>query len=493
MNHWKLSATDLAAKIRSGEITSQAATAAYFDRIDATEPTLRSFLATNREQAMQAAQTSDERYRAGKPRSPFDGVPIAIKDVLVTRDFPTTCGSKMLEGYLSPFDATIVERIREAGLIIVGKANMDEFAMGSSCENSAYGSSRNPWDTSRTPGGSSGGSASAVASGQTPLAIGTDTGGSIRLPASFCGITGLKPTYGRVSRYGLVAYASSLDQPGPMARSVRDCAGLLEIIAGNDKRDATSSRRAVPAYSAALGTPAKKGIRVGIPEECLGEGLDPEVKAAFLKARDTLADVGVSFSTVSLPHSKYAVETYYIVATAEASSNLARFDGVRYGHRSKNAETLTDLYELSRSEGFGAEVKRRIMLGTFVLSSGYYDAYFTKACQVRTLIRNDFLRAFEQVDCLMLPTSPTVAFPLGSKVKDPLALYLADIYTTSVNLAGLPGLALPCGFSAPQSTSPKGLPIGMQFIGKDFDEETLLALGDLYQQNTSWHGQYPNL
>ncbi len=428
---------------------------------------IHSFLALSRERALRQAEQIDGMAARREKLPPLAGVPVAIKDVLAMRGAPATAGSKILEGYLPPYDATAVAKLEAAGAVLLGKLNCDEFAMGSSNENSAYGPVRNPRALDRVPGGSSGGSAAAVAAGFCVGSLGTDTGGSIRQPAAFCGVVGLLPSYGRVSRYGLIAFASSLDRVGPFARSVEDAAVLLEVLAGKDARDATSSDLPVAAYAAELGK-GVEGLRVGVPAEYFGEGLDPEVRAAVERAIESLrAEVSV-ITPVSLPHTRYAIPTYYVLATAEASSNLSRFDGVRFGLRAPGVETLHGMYRETRDEGFGAEVKRRILLGTYALSAGYYDAYYRKAQQVRTLLTRDFLQAFEQVDVLITPMTPTPAFRLGEKADDPLSMYLADIYTVAASLAGLPGISVPCG------TTAEGLPIGVQLIGRHFDEATML-------------------
>lgn len=411
------------------------------------------------------------------------GLPIAHKDIFVTRDVRTTCGSRMLEAFVPPYDATVVERLQEAGCVLVGKTNMDEFAMGSSNETSFFGPVRNPWDLNRVPGGSSGGSAAAVAAGLVPVATGTDTGGSIRQPAALCGVTGLKPTYGRVSRYGMIAFASSLDQAGILARSAEDVAWVLRAMAGHDPRDSTSVDRPVPDYVAALGQ-GVRGRRIGILQNCFDEGLDPQVEARIRDALRVLEGLGAKLCDIRLPHLALSVPTYYVLAPAECSSNLARYDGVRFGHRADNAQDLTELYRRSRSEGFGAEVQRRILIGTYVLSHGYYDAYYLKAQRVRRLIREDFLRAWADVDLLAGPTTPTPAFRLGEKTSDPLTMYLNDIYTIGVNLAGLPALSIPAGFV-------DGLPVGLQLIGSDFSEETILSTAHAFQGATGWHELMP--
>jgi aspartyl-tRNA(Asn)/glutamyl-tRNA(Gln) amidotransferase subunit A len=414
-------------------------------------------------------------------------VPVALKDVIAVKGQRLSCGSKILENFVSPYDATVTEKLRAAGAVVFGRVNMDEFAMGSSTENSAFGASRNPWDTDRIPGGSSGGSAVAVAADECLAALGSDTGGSIRQPAALCGCVGLKPTYGRVSRYGLVAYASSLDQIGPFTKTVRDAATVLGVISGHDPRDSTSVPQPVPDYSAAL-TGQIKGLKLGLPREYLAAGgLDPQVKAAVDAAVNQLRELGAELVEISLPHTDYALATYYIIATAEASANLARFDGIRYGLRAEGQDPI-ELYQNTRGQGFGDEVKRRIILGTYVLSSGYYDAYYLRAQRVRTLIRQDFLKAFEKVDAIVTPTTPTAAFKVGEKVADPLQMYLSDIFTLSCNLAGICGISIPCGFT----DSPK-LPIGLQLLGKPFGEESLLRIAHAYEQATEWHQARPTL
>ena len=472
-------------KLRKRELSSQELTAAVFERIASTDQRLHSYITLDREDALEAAKKADEVFQAGNPASPMTGIPIALKDNLLTRGLRTTCASKVLGDFMPPYDATVVARLRAQGTIIIGKTNLDEFAMGSSAENSAFFPTRNPWALERVPGGSSGGSAAAVAADQCIAALGTDTGGSIRQPAAFCGIVGLKPTYGRVSRYGVVAFASSMDQVGPMTKDIRDAALLLEGIAGHDPADSTSVKQAVPDYAAAL-TGEIKGVRIGVPREYFVAGMQEETGAAVRAAIGELEKGGATLEEVTLPHSEYAVAVYYIVATAEASSNLARYDGMRFGHRAQ-AKDLLETYLASRAEGFGAEVKRRIMLGTYALSAGYYDAYYLKAQRVRALIRKDFEDAFHRVDALITPAAPTTAFNIGEKIQDPLAMYLSDICTISVNLAGLPALSLPCGFDA------RGLPIGMQIIGKPFDESTILNLGYGYEQSTEWHARTPPL
>jgi aspartyl-tRNA(Asn)/glutamyl-tRNA(Gln) amidotransferase subunit A len=437
-------------------------------RIAATDGKLGAFLTVTADRARAAADEADARTARGARRSPLDGVPFGLKDIFLTKGVETTCASRILEGYVPPYDATVVERLAGAGTVVVGKLNMDEFAMGSSNENSAYKPCHNPWDLSRTPGGSSGGSAAAVAARQVHGALGTDTGGSIREPAAFCGVVGLKPTYGRVSRYGVIAFASSLDQVGPLARSVEDAALVLRTIAGHDPRDMTSSTRPVDDYLAGLEGGAK-GLRIGVPKEWFGGGVDAGVERAVRAALDTYQRLGAELVEISLPHSKYGIAAYYLIAPAEASSNLARYDGIRYGFRAKDAKGLKDLYTLSREGGFGPEPKRRIMLGTYALSSGYYDAYYLRAQKVRTLIRRDFDEAFERCDVVAGPVTPSVAFKLGERTQDPLQMYLADIFTITCNLAALPGLSVPCGLEAGS-----GMPVGLQLLGRPFDEGTLL-------------------
>ena len=454
--------------------------------IDRLEPQLRALVSYDADRARKLAREVDERIARSQEVGPLAGAPLLVKDNICTRFGPTTCASKILENFQAPYDAHVVERLEAAGAIILGKTNLDEFAMGGSTENSAMGPTRNPWALDRVPGGSSGGSAAAVAAGMVPAALGSDTGGSIRQPASFCGITGLKPTYGRVSRYGLVAYGSSLDQIGPFARNVRDAALLLEIIAGHDSRDSTSVNSPVPRYTAALDTPLD-GVRIGYAEEYFGEGLDPEVRQAVEAALDVYRSAGATVVPIHLPHTKYCIACYYLVATAEASSNLARYDGVHYGHRTAAPEDYIDVYCASRQEGFGPEVRRRIMLGTYALSSGYYDAYYLKALKVRTLIKQDFEQAFGQVDVIACPTAPTPPWVIGEKINDPLAMYLMDVYTVSANLAGIPGISIPCGFSG------AGLPIGLQLLGPHFAEERLLRIAHEYQRHTDWHTRAPQI
>ena len=478
----QLTVAAASAALASGELTSVALTEALLERIAMLEPTFQAFLTVTGERALDAARAADQSRHATS--GPLHGIPLAIKDVIATRGVPTTCGSAILDGFVPPYNATVVERLEAAGAVNLGKLNCDEFAMGSSTETSAYQVTRNPWDPERVPGGSSGGSAAAVAAGMVPASLGTDTGGSIRQPAALCGVSGLKPTYGRVSRYGLIAYASSLDQIGPLAWSAADLALLLGVIAGHDPRDGTSAQYAVPNYAAAL-TGDLRGLRVGVPREYFVEGMEPGVAQATREAIAVLRDQGATLVELSLPHTKYALPTYYIIAPAEASTNLARYDGVRYGPR-EPGESMWDTIELTRGRRFGAEVRRRIMLGTYALSAGYYDAYYRRAQQVRTLIKADFEQAFAQVDLLAAPTSPTVAFKVGQKLDDPLTMYLSDVCTLPINLAGVPALVVPCGFS-------ESLPVGLQLIGRPFEEELLLRAGDAYQRVTPWHTHRPNL
>jgi aspartyl-tRNA(Asn)/glutamyl-tRNA(Gln) amidotransferase subunit A len=460
-------------------------TEALLTRIAATEPQVQAFLTIDGERALAQADAADQQLRNQSDHAaPLLGIPLGIKDVISTSGLRTTCGSRMLESYHPPYDATAVARLRETGAVLLGKLNCDEFAMGSSTENSAFQQTRNPWDTSRVPGGSSGGSAAAVAAGQALGTLGTDTGGSIRQPAALCGVTGLKPTYGRVSRYGLVAFGSSLDQIGPMAWTARDCAHILQAIAGHDPRDGTSAPQPVPDYIGAL-TGDVRGLRIGVPHEFFVDGMQPAVEAAVRAAIAALEGMGASIHPISLPHTRYALPVYYIIAPAEASANLARYDGVRFGLRVPD-ESYRDELEKTRGQGFGPEVRRRIMLGTYALSAGYYDAYYKRAQQVRTLIRRDYQQAFEQVDLIAAPTTPTVAFAIGAHTDDPLAMYLEDVCTLPANLAGVPGLVVPCGVEGQ-------LPIGLQLIGKPFDEATLLRAGDAYQRATDWHTRRPAL
>lgn len=473
------------AALQAGQVRSVELTERFLDRIAQLDPKVRAFLHIAPDVALQAAQDADRR-RADGEDSPLLGVPLAIKDVLCTGDMPTTCGSRMLEGFRPPYDATAVARLRRAGVVPLGKTNTDEFAMGSSTENSAYWTTHNPWDLDRVPGGSSGGSAAAVAAGIATAALGTDTGGSIRQPAAFCGVVGLKPTYGRVSRHGLVAFASSLDQAGPLTHTVRDAALLLGAMAGHDPLDATSADRPVPSYPDGL-VGDVGGMRLGVPREYLSEeGIDPSVSAAVRDALDVWQDLGAEIVEVSLPHTSYALPVYYLLAPAEASANLARYDGVRYGYSDPAAEDIWDAYRKSREAGLGAEVKRRIMLGAYALSAGYYDAYYLKAQKVRTLIKRDFDEAFAQCDAIVTPTTPTPAFKIGEKADDPLRMYMADVFTLSLNLAGLCGISIPCGLA-------DGLPVGVQVLGNAFAEATVLRVADAYERVTPWHEMQPSL
>ncbi|GAC91991.1 aspartyl/glutamyl-tRNA amidotransferase subunit A [Anoxybacillus flavithermus NBRC 109594] len=456
-----------------------------FKRIAEVEEKVQAFLTLNEEQARVKAKQLDEKLATEKEFGLLFGMPIGIKDNIVTKGLRTTCASKILYNFDPIYDATVVERLHQADAVTIGKLNMDEFAMGSSTENSGFQLTRNPWDLERVPGGSSGGSAAAVAAGEVPFALGSDTGGSIRQPAAFCGVVGLKPTYGRVSRYGLVAFASSLDQIGPITRTVEDNAYVLQAISGLDPMDSTSANVDVPDYVSAL-TGDIQGLKIAVPKEYLGEGVSEEVRQSVLDALKVLEGLGATWEEVSLPHSKYALATYYLLASSEASANLARFDGVRYGYRTDNAKNLMEMYKQTRSEGFGNEVKRRIMLGTFALSSGYYDAYYKKAQKVRTLIKQDFENVFEKYDVIIGPTTPTPAFKIGEKTSDPLTMYANDILTIPVNLAGVPGISIPCGFV-------NGLPVGLQIIGKHFDESTIYRVAHAFEQATDYHKQKPTL
>ncbi|MGM0783458.1 MAG: Asp-tRNA(Asn)/Glu-tRNA(Gln) amidotransferase subunit GatA [Pseudomonadota bacterium] len=473
--------SELAAGLASGEFTSHELTQHLLSRIERLDGELNSFITVTPDAALKTAELADAARAAGQAGA-LTGLPLALKDIFCTQGVKTSAGSRMLDDFVSPYDATVVEKLADAGTVSLGKTNMDEFAMGSSNENSHYGPVKNPWDLTAVPGGSSGGSAAAVAAGLVPAAMGTDTGGSIRQPAAFCGITGLKPTYGRVSRYGMIAYASSLDQAGPLARTAEDCALLLNAIAGHDLRDSTSVARGVPDYTAELDAPLA-GLKIGLPKEYFGEGLDPTVASTVHEAIKVFETLGASVREVSLPHTHFAIPAYYVIAPAEASSNLSRFDGVRFGHRCDDPKDLIDLYERTRAEGFGEEVKRRILIGTHTLSEGFFDAYYKKAQQVRRLIRQDFLDAFEQVDVLMGPASPTPAFDLGAK-SDPVSMYLQDIYTIAVNLAGIPGISVPAGFV-------DGRPVGLQVLGTHFAEERLLNVAHQFQQATDWHLRRP--
>jgi aspartyl-tRNA(Asn)/glutamyl-tRNA(Gln) amidotransferase subunit A len=476
------SLAELAADLRAGACSSEELTRACLERITRLDGTLNTFITVTADAALAAARAADARLRDGTA-GPLTGIPFAHKDIFCTKGIRTSCGSRMLDNFPAPYDATVTRKLAEAGAVMLGKTNMDEFAMGSSNETSYYGPVKNPWDETRVPGGSSGGSAAAVAARLAPFSTGTDTGGSIRQPAALCGITGLKPTYGRVSRYGMIAFASSLDQGGPFTHSAEDAALVLAAMAGFDTRDSTSVERAVEDYAAALDAPLQ-GLKIGLPREYFGAGLDAGVGAAVAAALDEYRRLGAQLVDISLPNTHLAVPAYYVVAPAECSSNLSRFDGVRFGYRASNPKDLKDLYERSRGEGFGAEVKRRILIGTYALSAGYYDAYYLKAQQVRRLIRDDFLRAFEQVDVIMGPTAPTTAFRLGEKADDPVSMYLSDIYTIAANLAGLPAMSIPAGFV-------DGLPVGLHVVGNYFAEAKLLNVGHRYQQVSDWHARCP--
>ncbi len=482
----KLTIVELAGKLSTGQCTSVDIVNDVLASIDATDKTVGAYLTLDRESALRQAKAADEARAAGR-NNPLLGIPVAIKDLLNMKGQPCTCSSKILEGYTAPYDATVIARLRDAGAVLLGRVNMDEFAMGSSTENAALGKTSNPWDSNRVPGGSSGGSAACVAADEAIASLGSDTGGSIRQPAAFCGCVGVKPTYGRVSRYGLTAFASSLDQIGPLSKTVKDSALLLEAICGHDKMDSSSLEIDVPSFSDQLsGDTSLTGMKLGLPKEYFVEGMDPEVEKAVRDAVDHCKSLGAEIVDVSLPNAKYAIAVYYIIATAEASANLARFDGIRYGLR-LDGKDPAELYRKTRAAGFGPEVKRRIILGTYVLSSGYYDAYYLKAQKVRTLIRNDFTEAFKECDAILAPVTPTPAYKKGEKADDPLKMYLDDILTTPINLAGNCALSLPCGFSEER------LPIGLQIIGDAFQEETILKVGHAYEQTTEWHKQRPSL
>jgi aspartyl-tRNA(Asn)/glutamyl-tRNA(Gln) amidotransferase subunit A len=508
----ELSATELRRRLLAGEVSSREITEAYLHQIQAADEQIGAFLTVDPDRSLAQAKAIDERRATGKPLGLLAGLPVAIKDVICTQGWRTTCASKILENFVPPYDATVTTKLNSADAVLVGKTNMDEFAMGGSTENSAYKKCRNPWDTQRVPGGSSGGAAACLAGSMAPLSIGTDTGGSIRQPAAFCGVTGLKPTYGRVSRYGLVAFASSLDQIGPLAHSAEDVALLLEAIVGHDPLDSTSANVPVPRFSESVKQPLA-GMKLGLVKEHFGAGLNSEIAAAVDQAVKTYQKLGAQVKEISLPHSKYGIAVYYIIAPSEASSNLARYDGVHYGYRCDEKKMLAELeaeakaleakgdkkglkqldsslvrmYRVSRAEGFGAEVKRRIMLGTYTLSAGYYDAYYKKALQVRRLISNDYAAAFKEVDFVVGPTTPSPAFKVGEKSNDPLSMYLEDLYTVTTNLAGLPGISLPSGFTS------SGLPIGLQMQARPLDEERLLQAAYMFQQATDFHARRPSL
>ena len=484
MNITELTVHELKEKLDKKELTASDITKAYVDRINERENDVDAFVTVLTDDAIKKAEEIDEKIANGEKLGEYAGIPIGIKDNMCTKGVKTTCSSRMLENFVSPYDGTVVDKvINKENMINLGKLNMDEFAMGSSTENSYFKKTKNPWDLSKVPGGSSGGSAAAVAADLVPWALGSDTGGSIRQPASLCGVVGLKPTYGLVSRYGLVAFASSLDQIGPITKDVEDSAILLSLIAGHDEKDTTSYNIELKDYTKALKNDVK-GLKIGVPKEFFGEGINEEVKASLYEAIEKYKELGAVVEETSLDIAKYALATYYIIACAEASSNLGRFDGIRYGYRSKNYETLKELFVNSRSEGFGSEVKRRIILGTYVLSSGYYDAYYKKAQKVRTLVKNEFAKAFEKYDVLLTPTSPVTAFKIGEKTNNPLEMYLSDICTVSVNIAGIPAISFPCGVDS------DGMPIGMQLIGKHFDEETILNAAYTYEQDTKFREKY---
>ena len=483
MNITELTVHELKEKLEKKELTSYDITKAYTDRIVEKEKDVQAFVTTLEQDALEKAKEMDKKIESGEAKSKLTGIPIGIKDNICTKGVKTTCSSRMLENFIAPYDATVMEKINDEELVNLGKLNMDEFAMGGSTEHSYFHVTRNPWNLNKVPGGSSGGSAAAVAAGMLPWALGTDTGGSIRQPAAFCGVVGLKPTYGLVSRYGVVAFASSLDQVGPITKDVTDAAMLLNIIAGKDNMDSTSVERPKVDYTKALKNDVK-GLKIAVPKEFFGKGINAEVKENLEKAIETYKELGAEVSEVSLDIAEYALASYYIIACAEASSNLGRFDGVRYGHRAKEYNNVKELFRNSRTEGFGPEVKRRIILGTYVLSSGYYDAYYKKAQQVRTLVMNEFKKVFDHYDVILTPTSPTVAFDIGSKINDPLAMYLADICTVSVNIAGLPGISIPCGVDK------EGMPVGMQLIGNRFAEETLLNAAYTFEQKVKFREKY---
>lgn len=479
MELYEYTVHELVDMLEKGEITSEEITRSYFKRIKEKDPEIKAYVSLMEEDAIAKAKEVDEARKSGKKLGKYAGIPIGIKDNMCITGTKTTCSSKMLENFVAPYDATVIKKLNEEGLVYLGKTNLDEFAMGSSTENSAFFTTKNPWDLDRVPGGSSGGSAAAVAGGLAPWALGSDTGGSIRQPASLCGVVGLKPTYGLVSRYGLVAYASSLDQIGPFAKDVTDSAILLNLIAGHDENDTTSMDLGEKDYTKALVNDVK-GMKIGLPKEYLGEGVSEEVKNAILEVAEKYRELGAVVEECSLDVGKFALPTYYIIADAEASSNLGRFDGIRYGYRSEKFDNLRDIYKNSRSEGFGAEVKRRILLGTYVLSSGYYDAYYKKAQKVRTVIKNAYNELFEKYDLILTPTSPTTAFKIGEKCNNPIEMYLADICTVPVNIAGLPGMSIPCKLDS------EGLPIGFQLIGNSFEEEKIFRAAYTYEQNTKF-------
>ncbi len=476
----------LSDKIKNRELSSVEITRAVIDRIKKIDPKIQSYITVVEDEALKKSREIQNDIDAGKFLSPIGGIPVAVKDNICTRGIPTTCASKMLSNFIPPYDATVIKKLKEQKAIIAGKLNMDEFAMGGSTENSFFKKTKNPWNTSCVPGGSSGGAAASVAAGLIPFALGSDTGGSIRQPASFCGVVGLKPTYGAVSRYGLVAFASSLDQIGPLTKNVTDCAVVMNAIAGYDKMDSTSANIEYPDYTGFL-TNNIKGMKIGVPKEYMTKGINEDVRKALENAAGVLESLGAECEEMSLQYTEYSIPAYYLISSAEASSNLARYDGVKYGYRASRYTDLIDLYRKTRSEGFGEEVKRRIMLGTYALSSGYYDAYYKKALQVRTIIMDDFNRAFDNYDAVIGPTAPTTAYKIGEKIDNPIEMYLGDIFTASVNIAGLPAVSVPCGFDG------ENMPIGMQIIAKPFDEGTLIKIGYAFEQNTDFANKYPEL
>ena len=485
MQLFRLTAHELHDLLIKKEISAEELNLAVFDRIEAVEDRVKAYVTMTKERALEQARSVDRQINDGEKISPLAGIPVAIKDNMCIDGVRTTACSKILANFVPPYSATVVKRLDGAGAIMVGKTNCDEFAMGSSTENSAFFITRNPWDTERVPGGSSGGSAAVIAAGEAICSLGSDTGGSIRLPASFCGVVGLKPTYGAVSRYGLIAFASSLDQIGPFTRDVADCAAMLNVICGHDPLDSTSANYNMPDFTGFLKNDVQ-GLKIGVPREYMVEGIHPEVREAIEQALSLLEALGAHVEYTTLPHTEYALSTYYLIAPAEASSNLARYDGVRYGYRAEKADDVIDMFMKTRSEGFGSEVKRRIMLGTYALSAGYYDAYYLKALRVRTLIKQDFDRAFEKYDLLVSPVCPTTAFRIGEKTEDPLEMYLSDVCTISINLAGIPGMSIPCGFA-------QGMPVGLQLMGRHFDEGTLLRAAYTFEQNTDYHKAFPEL
>jgi aspartyl-tRNA(Asn)/glutamyl-tRNA(Gln) amidotransferase subunit A len=486
MQLYELTAHELHEKLKVREITAVELTQSIYDRIDAVEEQTKGYITLTKEIALGQAETADAGFQRGNEMAPLAGIPTAIKDVICTKGILTTCGSRILGDFISPYDATVMTKLHQAGIVMVGKTNMDEFAMGSSTENSAYQTTRNPWDVETIPGGSSGGSAAVVAAGEAICSLGSDTGGSIRQPAALCGVVGMRPTYGRISRFGLVAFASSLDQIGPFSKDVTDCAIMLNALCGHDPMDSTSVNLPVPDFTKSLINDVQ-GVKLGIPKEYFIAGMDEEVEASVWNAIESLQSCGAIVEEISLPHTDYAIAAYYIIAPAEASANLARYDGVRYGFRAEDAEELIDMYKQTRSQGFGDEVKRRIMLGTYALSSGYYDAYYLKAQKVRTLIKADFDKAFEKVDVVVTPTSPTPAFKLGERTADPLQMYLSDVMNTPSSLAGLPGISIPCGFTK------SGLPIGLQLLAPPFEEEKIMRVAYTFEQNSDHHRKQPNL